>query len=171
MGGLSANGSATTSVERATIMDADGNISSFTDAGVALAAGRSLATPAVSNRYVYLHGGSVTDVQFSLIGSTGGLGTFTNVTSVLAVQRLGHASAVLGDSLYLIGGKVSSVERATLKANGTVGTFGVVNGATLSNTPTVPKAISLPGALLVIGGQDADSNATGLPAIQRASAP
>ncbi len=119
------------SIERA-VVNANGSLGVFADAGIGFVQGRFSPTSTVVGSDVYLVGGETLDVDLGtgvFLGSVehatlnggGTLSSFSVRNGVtLATPRDGHGTALTGNSLYVIGGfdgtnALDSIERALLQ--------------------------------------------------------
>ena len=137
-----------------------------------LSSPRSLATTAVTSRYLYVVGGfsgatSVTTIDSATINADGTLGVFGILPGItLETARAGHSSVTIGNQIYVIGGEdvtntpLSSVEATTIDENGSIATFHAVSAASLV-TPRFGHASAVVGDYLyVIGGRGTTELAT-----------
>jgi hypothetical protein len=160
LGGRGSNYAYLNSVERA-LINADGTLGAFTDAGVTLQTGRDGHSSVVIGDYLYVLGGYgnfsyQASVERAPINPDGTLGAFTTTAVTLQTARALHGSVIIGDKLYLLGGSgsagaLSSIERATIHADGTLGAF-TDAGFALAGSRSVNHAILLGNHLYVMGG-------------------
>ncbi len=175
LGGATAMGVATDTVERA-VIQGDGSLGPFTPVG-RLVTGRFGATSAVLGGSVYVLGGAsraggfLTSVERAPINADGTLGAFSTVVGVtLATARAGHTSAVLGNVLVVLGGEnaggnLNSIERATLGVGGALGAFATATGATLATARNNHVSEVVGNFVYSIGGDGASL----LASVERAS--
>jgi hypothetical protein len=175
------NGTYLPSVERATI-DTNGNMSSFSDAGVTLVLGRSGHTALFINQQLYVVGGlsiSYTPtVERAAVDGNGILGAFVTVSGVtLTTARGAHGSTVIGHNDYIIGGSddaaLDSLESATFSSSGDLSTFTRAAGITLSTKRLGFGNVAVCRWLYIIGGvtdiaTDAGSASSYLTSFERA---
>ena len=154
------NGTYLSTVERATV-DASGNLSSFSDAGISLVLARSGHTALFINQRLYVIGGlsiSYTPtVERAVVDGNGNLGAFAIVAGVsLTTARGGHGSAVIGHNDYIIGGSddaaLDGLESATFSANGDLSTFTPVAGVALSTKRLGFGSVTVGHWLYILGG-------------------
>ncbi|MCA9678337.1 MAG: hypothetical protein H6708_16945 [Kofleriaceae bacterium] len=152
IGGNDANGRLT-SVERA-VINTDGSLGGFANAGVTLQTGRTIAAAAVLGDYLYVLGGSgdsdsLASVERAQILANGSLGAFTTLSTVtLDISRINPGAVVEGDRLFIVGGysqggggaAADPGEVSVISHDGTLGAFaasGATTGADKSSAPVV----------------------------------
>jgi len=160
LGGVSESGPLST-IERATV-NADGSLSPFTIAPVALTTPRASAVGAIIGNYLYVIGGSqsgeLDTVERAQISADGSLGSFSLVSAVkLVTARSGHTCTAIGGFLYAIGGSTSSgvsgdMERAAITGDGEISTFERVAGGGLVAPRNNHTAITMGASVYVLGG-------------------
>jgi hypothetical protein len=150
-------GDANATIERA-LVNADGSLGGFVDAGIALTTSRTGASTVIVGSSVYVMGGDATgSIERATIASDGTLGAPTDAGVTLSTPRQGHASLIVGNWLYVLGGTssgaaVGSVERAPINGDGSLGTFSTVAAAI---TPRAGHTVSLVGnTVFVVGGSN-----------------
>jgi hypothetical protein len=148
------------SVERASV-DADGNLSTFSDAGVTLVLGRSGHTALFINQQLYVIGGLsiayTPTVERASVDGNGNLRAFSTVSGVrLTTARGAHGSTVIGHNDYVIGGSdtfaLDSLESATFSSNGDLSTFTPVTGVSLVTKRLGFGSVNIGGWIYVVGG-------------------
>jgi len=163
------NGTYLSSVERASV-DANGNLSTFSDAGFTLVLGRSGHTALFINQQLYVVGGLsiayTPTVERAAIDGNGKLGAFATVSGVtLTTARGAHGSTVIGHNHYIIGGSDSAaldtLESATFSANGELSTFTPVNGIILANKRFGFGSVNIGGWIYILGGATDFANDAG----------
>ena len=155
------SGPGLTSIDRARV-NADGSLSAFADAGVALLRGRAAYDVAVIGNWLYVFGGrdggqALASVERAAIGADGVLGAFTDAVTTLVTPRQGASVSVIGDHVYVIGGEnggsVASIESAEIANNGDVGAF-VLADTSLATARHGHTAVVTRSAVYVIGGDN-----------------
>jgi hypothetical protein len=159
IGGYNA-GTYLSTVERATI-DANGNLSNFSDAGVTLVLARGGHTALFVNQQLYVVGGLsiayTPTVERSTVDGNGHLGPFVTISGVtLTTARGAHGSAAIGHNDFIIGGNgntaLDSVESATFSPSGELSTFTPVAAITLSTRRLGFGMATVGRWLYVVGG-------------------
>jgi N-acetylneuraminic acid mutarotase len=164
MGGFSEHTQDLTTVEQATIAD-DGQLGPFSVVGSLNVAGRGGARVVVTDRFLYVIGGSSsgaeTTIERAAINSDGSLGQFALVLNVgLTKPRRAYASAVVGQYVYIIGGLSSSttersIERSLIGSDGSLSSFSPF-ARTLSIARSGASTVVIGNSLYVVGGFAAD---------------
>jgi Kelch motif protein len=164
MGGFSEHTQDLTTVEQATIGD-DGQLGPFSVVGSFAVAGRGGAAVVVTDRFLYVVGGSgsgaATTIERAAINSDGSLGQFALVLNVgLTKPRRAYASAVVGHYVYIIGGLNSSttetsIERSSIGSDGSLSSFSPF-ARTVSIARSGASTVVIGNLLYVVGGFGAD---------------
>jgi hypothetical protein len=159
IGGIN-NGTYLSTIERATV-DVNGNLSTFSDAGVSLVLARQGHTALFVNQQLYVIGGAsisyTPTVERAAVDGNGNLGPFATVSGVtLTTARGAHGTAVIGHNDYIIGGNdnsaLDSIESATFSSNGDLSTFTPLAGITLATKRFGFASVNIGHWLYIVGG-------------------
>jgi N-acetylneuraminic acid mutarotase len=160
IGGADAHGAPLKSIERALIQD-DGTLAPFVDAGVTLKTPSSAHTAAVIGNYVYVFGGYsdttpyLDRVERAEISGNAALEPFDDASLPrLTMARGAHQTLVLGNKVLIVGGDagtpLTSIEAATID-NGSLGPF-ASEMATLTIGRSDAASLLVANFVYVLGG-------------------
>ena len=171
-GGGDSSGVPGAAVERAAILDAEGDLGPFAVAG-SLASATSMACSAIVGSQLFIVGGidvsssATTAVESAPIDAAGNLGAFALAGTTLAQAAADPGCVAIGSYLYVIGGltgpvssttpALATVQRAAILANGSLGPFSIVPQVALATPRSGFLASQAIGDwFYVIGGAGTD---------------
>ncbi len=155
-GGSANESSGTTYIDRA-VVQSDGTIGTFADAGVAMTTARMGHMAAVIGNRVYLFGGhtntaGLTSVEYATIDASGNISNFTSLGNLLTAGRGLGGIAVVGNSVNLIGGYwTQGLEKANINTDNSLGGFASSGVSYNTNRYAFGTAV-IGGGLYIVGG-------------------